>query len=345
MTLTEREIFSQQEALERALEAFSARREQLGAYISPEQKRYVFVGCGSSHMMAQSAARAFALEPGVSAYALAGGDYLLAPEDYRGMVEGSVVVFFSRSGATGELLRAAETMRTVCGVRILTVTMAEQSPLEALSHCTLAMPWAHDQSVCQTRSVTTFYTVILLLWALYRGDAALEEDVAKVARGSTARLESLRPALRDLTHGGFTDVVVLADGVLCGIAAEAALAFTEVCMVSGKSFHLLDYRHGPKVLGSPDTLYLLVVRPQGQQLQRDMAADVAATGGTVVLLCPREHTSGWDAGLVIPCDAARFASYGIPLIQAAQVLALERALHTGIDPDHPKGLDSFITLK
>lgn len=35
---------------------------------------------------------------------------------------------------------------------------------------------------------------------------------------------------------------------MCGIAEEGALAFTEIAMLTGRYFHLLDYRHGPIVI-------------------------------------------------------------------------------------------------
>lgn len=51
-------------------------------------------------------------------------------------------------------------------------------------------------------------------------------------------------ACHEIANLDWDNVVVLADGPICGIAEEGALAFTEISMLTGRYFHLLDYRHG-----------------------------------------------------------------------------------------------------
>jgi fructoselysine-6-P-deglycase FrlB-like protein len=221
--------------------------------------------------------------------------------------------------------------------------MREDSALSALSDYTVTLPWAFDESVCQTRTVTNFYLALLYLSAFYDENEALLDDVKKAVSGVSALLAEWRPTLVDIVKNkNIADVVVLADGVLCGIAEEAALAFTEISFISGKYFNLLDYRHGPKVLNSQSTLTIVVIQPGETKMQTDLLNDIKACGGTTVVIQPAG--SGFKGDFTIDCEYAFFPTYGIILINAAQVIALEKALANGINPDKPAGLTAWIKL-
>jgi fructoselysine-6-P-deglycase FrlB-like protein len=329
--------------LEKSLELLAGKCAELTGFFAPPRNRYVFFGCGSSYMLAKSAQKMFALKPGVDAYAVAGGDYLIDPDLYQPLVGGSVIVFLSRSGSTSEILKAAEELRKRGNGPFFSITMREGSALATLSDYTLTLPWAFDESVCQTRTVTNFYMVLLILSSIYDSNQAQADDVVKAVYKVSDFLCKCRPYFVDIVNKkDIKDVVVLADGALCGIAEEAALAFTEICLVPGKYFNLLDYRHGPKVLNSPSTLTIVVIQPKETKMQGDLLDDVKKHGGTTVVIRP--EGSGFTGDFDIDCGYSFFPTYGIALIQAAQVLAFEKALAKGINPDVPSGLDAWISL-
>ena len=347
MYLTEKEIFSQQEALEKTFDLVMSERDKLAGFFGAARRRYVFFGCGSSYMVAKSAAKMFALKRGVESYAIAGGDYLLNPDLHQPLMEDAVIVFLSRSGSTSEILRAGEELRKLDNSPLVSITMKENSALEGLSDYTLVLPWAFDESVCQTRTVTNFYTLNILLSAIYDENQAQIDDVSKTISKVSNLLNKWRPALANIAREkAFSDIVVLADGVLCGIAEEASLAFTEICLISGKFFNLLDYRHGPKVLNSTSTLNIIVIqptdRPDKTKLQNDLLNDIKACGGTTIVIRPANTEFTGDFS--IDCDFTFFPAYGIALICAAQILALEKAIAGGINPDTPSGLTAWISL-
>ena len=342
MYLTEKEIFSQQEALKKSFDAIIEQRSELTAYFAPPRRRYIFFGCGTSYYLAESAQKMFALKLGVDAYLIAGGDYLLNPGLYQPMVEDSVIVFLSRSGSTSEMLKAAEELRKLGNGPFVTVTMRENSKLEAVSDFTLALPWAFDEGISQTRSATAFYTAILLLSSIYDDNQAQIEDV-KNAVSQIEQLQRLwRPLLTDIARKPFRNIVVLADNVLSGIAGEAALVFTEICLVSGQHFNMLDYRHGPIALNNETTLTIVVIQPGEIKLQNDLLNDIKARCGFTVVIRPAQ--TDFEGELSLDCGFALFPSYGIALICAAQIIALEKALASGINPDEPEGLSAWVSL-
>lgn len=98
-----------------------------------------------------------------------------------------------------------------------------------------------------------------------------------------------RPVLEEIAVRGWENAVVLADGPVCGIAEEGALAFTEIAMLTGRYFHLLDYRHGPIVISGEKTITVMLLRPGEEKLQGAMVRDVIGHGGTVVTVSEHEE--------------------------------------------------------
>ena len=78
MYLTEQEIMGTQEALMRSYEQIESQEQEIKRFFEENKSRkFVFIGCGSSNMLAKSCERLFIARPGTSAVALAGGDYLV----------------------------------------------------------------------------------------------------------------------------------------------------------------------------------------------------------------------------------------------------------------------------
>ena len=344
MTITEREIMSQHQALQKTAARFSEHETAIKAFFQTHaSNKFVFIGCGSSYMLSKSFSALFSREKGINAVALPGGDLLLAPGEYEEMLRGSILVPVSRSGETTEVLRAVSTMRERVSFSVLSIIMKEGSTLEKLSDFSIILPWAYDESVCQTRSVTNLYAAGLLLYSYRFGRDGLGVQIKEAADANEGFKALHRPALEKAAGWGFSKVVVLADGPLCGIAEEGALAFTEISMIPSAYFHTLDYRHGPIVLSGPQTLTIMVLRPQESDYQQDMIKDIKKRGGYVITF-GKEAYSGPD--LHIPAEESHsFEAWGIPFIYLCQMIALTKSLLRGIDPDKPTGLDAFIQLR
>lgn len=346
MFLTEQEILDTPNALKKTCSLFREKRDEITAFFQQNpQRKFLFLGCGSSYMLAKSAATVFATLPDTAAIAVAAGDYIVNPELWREAARGCILVSISRSGRTSEMVRAVGHMRSAYGCPVVSLSMEEGNDIMPMSDLNLTMEWCYDRSVCQTRTVTNLYAALLLLAASYAGDRALAVSVEQAAAENATFQRENRPALEKIAALPWKNVTVLADGPICGIAEEGALAFTEIAMLSGRYFHLLDYRHGPVVIGNKDTLTLMLLSPGDETLQEDMVRDVLAHGGPVVTLSGDEtNIFGSHAHITMPKLEA-FAAWGILFVYVAQMLALLKAIELGGNPDAPAGLDAYITLK
>lgn len=345
MFLTEKEILDTPYALERTCRNFDERQEEYkNFFLRNPQRKFAFLGCGSSHMLAKGAAAMFASLPETAAVAIPAGDYLVSPDFWREALKDSIVVTLSRSGRTSELVRAVRSIRDTLGCPVVSVSAQQRNDLTPLSQLDIVLDWCYDNSVCQTRAVTNFYAAVLLLAAVYSGDAALSQAVHTAAAQCEAFQQSNRPMLEKIAALPWDNVVVLADGPLCGIAEEGALAFTEISMLCGRYFHVLDYRHGPIVISGTNTLTVMVLCPGEETLQKAMVADIAAKGGPVVTVSDKAGNPWGGTANIQMKGMDDFAAWGVLFISVCQLLALLKSIELGGNPDEPAGLDPYITL-
>ncbi len=345
MFLTETEILDTPRALDQTCRYFKNNEAVLSEFFAHnKQKKFTILGCGSSFMLAKGAAALFASLPQTTANAIPAGDYIVDPSFWQETVRESIVLLLSRSGRTSEMVWALKQIKNAFGCPAISVTAEDNNDLMPMCDLNLTLTWCYDNSVCQTRTVTNLYAATLLLAAKYAGQDSLHDSVLAACRASGAFNLRYRPVLENIAAREWDNVVVLADGPVCGIAEEGALAFTEISMLTGRYFHLLDYRHGPIVVSGTKTLTLMLLRPGEEELQGAMVRDVVNHGGIVVTISDQVDNKFDAAAHIQISDIHDFAAWGIPFIYIAQMTALLKALALGSNPDQPKGLEAYISL-
>jgi len=258
--------------------------------------RVAVVGCGTSWFMAQSYA---ALREG------SGGGVTDAYTATEAHLERDydAVVLLTRSGTTTEILQVAERLRG--RTRTVGVVGDASTPLVELVDEAVALPFADERSVMQTRFATSAL-------ALFR--AALGEDLAPaIADAERALAEELPPALTDAEQYTF-----LGQGWAVGLAHEAALKMREASQSWTESYPSMEYRHGPVAIAAPGRVtWQFGPAPDG------LAAEVAATG------------AHFEAGALDPMAE----------LVRAQRVALARARARGLDADSPRSLTRSVILE
>lgn len=346
MYLTEAEILDTPQALAMTCKYFDDSKEIIDDFFAKHtQRKFTILGCGSSYMLAESAAAQFAALPNTTASAIPAGDYIVNPGFWNEVVKDSIVVTLSRSGRTSEMVWALEKIRERLGCPVISISAEAGNDISPLCDLDLTLPWCHDESVCQTRTVTNFYAAVLLLQSRYSGDSRISDGVHAACEMSGRFHLKYRQVLHEIADMDWDNAVVLADGPVCGLAAEGALAFTEIAMLTGRYFHLLDYRHGPIVVSGEHTLTLMLLRPGEDTLQGAMVRDVVKRGGIVVTVSDQAGNPYNSTAHIQIEGVSDFAAWGILFIYVAQMTALLKALVLNGNPDAPEGLDAYIALK
>ncbi len=215
---------------------------------------------------------------------------------------------------------------------------ADDTPLGEKSELALSTPWAFDESVCQTRSVTNFYFMAAYLFARLAGDQATLSDLAAVIAGGADFHDKAEAFAEALAGRPWNTAVVLADAELEGIAEEGALAFKEICQLPSNYYHLLDVRHGPMVLIGKETL-VLAAPLVGDGLEKGLFGDIKAKNAELAVF-----SDIWSEADIVFGRALSPSARGIPFILLCQLVAYKKAFATGANPDQPEGLSAWIKL-
>ncbi|MEO6309473.1 MAG: sugar isomerase [Leifsonia sp.] len=257
--------------------------------------KVAIVGCGTSWFMAQAYA-ALRETGGHGVTDAFAASEAFVNRDY------DAIIALTRSGTTSEVRELVATQRG--RTRVIGIVGDTDSPFVDQVDDLIALPFADEQSVVQTRFATT---------ALAFLRASLGEDLSPAI--DDARIAVADELDDDLVAAD--QVTFLGRGWTVGLAHEAALKMREASQSWTESYPAMEYRHGPISIAAPGRVtWMFGTAPDG------LAGNVADTGARFV-----------SSGLDPLADLIR-----------AQKLSLLRARAKGLNPDEPRNLTRSVIL-
>lgn len=258
-------------------------------------EKVAVVGCGTSWFMAQAYAE-LRERAGLGLTDAYAASEAFVERDY------DAIIALTRSGTTTEVLELVEAQRGK--KRIIGIVGDVNSPLVDSVDDLIALPFADEQSVVQTRFATT---------ALAFLRASLGENLDQAIRDAQTAVDvPLEHALLNAEQYTF-----LGRGWTIGLAHEAGLKMREASQSWSESYSAMEYRHGPISIAAPGRVtWMFGEAPQG------LAGDVARTGAHF-------ETSTLDP----MADLIR-----------AQRVSLLRARSKGLNADQPRNLTRSVIL-
>ncbi len=232
------EISSQPACWERAVDlarSSSAKLPQPG-------ERVAVIGCGTSWFMAQSYAVLRETAGLGETDAFTASEFPLGRSYDR-------VVAITRSGTTTEVV---DIVRDLKGKTPTTSIIGDpNTPIIDVSSDVIAMPFADEKSVVQTRFATT--TLALLR-------AGLGQDLTKAINDARQAVDSELPAgILELKQFTF-----LGTGWVIGLASEGALKMREAALAWTEAYPAREYRHGPKSISDENgVVWFVSEAPEG----------------------------------------------------------------------------------
>jgi fructoselysine-6-P-deglycase FrlB-like protein len=291
LSSTEAEIASQPECWRRA----AALLPEVAGLLPETGERVAVVGCGTSWFIAQSYAAAR------ESAGLGETDAFAASEMPSGRRYDRVIAL-SRSGTTTEILRL---LAEIGGAQpTVAITADDAAPIAAVAGSLIALDFADEESVVQTRFATTELALLL---------AHLGTDIEPMALAAERVLADPLPA----TLTGGRQYTFLGTGWTCGLASEAALKLRESAGMWSEAYPAMEFRHGPiAVTGPGSVVWTLGTSPA------DLAAEVTAAGGLM-----------WQTDAHPLAELVRVHLAAVALARAA-----------GLDPDRPRNLTRSVIL-
>ncbi len=278
-------------------------------------------------------------EAKVRADAVVAGE-LKEHEEFLG--KGSVLVVFSQSGETADVLEAVREAKRL-GAQVYSVVNAAGSSLARESDEVLLLNCGPEVGVAATKSFTAQVVVANLVV-----DAVL-------GKGHPAGLEWLSRAIeetlkcdgqvRELArrYADRPDFYFVARGYVSPMALEGALKLKELSYIHAEGMPASELKHGTLALiekGTP----VVVINPSGPSHAESLsnAEELRARGADVIGISDKTDEV-YKHFIRVPRVQPEFA----PVIEAIplQLLAYHMAVARRNDPDYPRNLAKSVTVK
>jgi glucosamine--fructose-6-phosphate aminotransferase (isomerizing) len=310
------------------------------------QRRWLFIGCGSSYYLALAAAASWKTLTGLPAQAFPASELLLFPNLVLDKNSPVQPVLISRSGTTSEVLRAGEYLNAQ-GMSFVAVTCTNGEALQKMATATLSPSAADEKSTVMTLSFTSMLLTLQCLAAKFAGNTEFLDSLLHMPEGFQDVLEEASPAVKSFVNSHeFADYVWLGQGPFYGLACEGALKVEEMSCSYAQSFHTLEFRHGPKSIVAPQTLIMFQMSETGFEAEREVLEEIKDLGGTTLVVANEaDMRTRRAADLLVELrlkghECAGLAAHIVP----AQLMGLYTGLKKGLDPDNPHNLTRVVIL-
>jgi glucosamine--fructose-6-phosphate aminotransferase (isomerizing) len=261
------------------------------------------------------------------------------------VAEGSLVLAFSQSGETIDVVDAARRARQR-GARIAALVNVEGSTLWRLADVAIPLGAGPERCVLSTKSFTAKLAILLLTAYELNGQIDVGSALIQAAADEIERLlaDDRRDLIRQIaeTISGRDHMFVIGRGPSYPLALETALKVKEVSYVHAEGFAGGELKHGVIALIEPGTP-CVILAPRDETYEDIMAGamEVKARGAMLIGVSPEPHEAFDHHIPIADLGPATALVTSVP----AQVLGYYLALLRGHDPDKPRNLAKSVTVK
>jgi glutamine---fructose-6-phosphate transaminase (isomerizing) len=340
------EILSQTRAWEQAHDVVEREGQALDALgRGDEARQFIFTGCGSTYYLALAAAAHLRSIAHRRAQGVPASELWLDGDSY--WRDGDPLIAISRSGTTTETLRVVDAYCSSMRRRQSAVTIGceGESPLAMRGEVNLVISQGAEKSIAQTRSFAGMFVAAVAMNARLAGRGDLGAALSRMPLIGERVLESAQGlGQRWGKRLDLDRIYFLGSGTRYGLACEASLKMKEMSLSHSEPFHFLEFRHGPKSMITETTLVVGLVSERLREQETRVLEEAAALGARTIVLGERAEQIGQGAAISFESGLpgeVRDVMYLAPL----QMLAFERAIAKGLDPDRPRHLDAVVQLQ
>jgi glucosamine--fructose-6-phosphate aminotransferase (isomerizing) len=343
---TQQEIFSQPDAWVEALDVLKTGRQTIRKIDIGSFDQLIFTGCGSTYYLSLAAASLTQTLTGRLCRAFPASELWLYPQSSYSTGR-TLLVAVSRSGETSETLHACQVFLDQKRGELLTLSCYENMPLAKMGNLNLVLPSGQERSVAQTRAFSTLYLSTVFLACLWAGRMDLADSLDLLPGIGTNLLKENAQLTAKLGQDmALERFYWLGSGLRYGLACELSLKMKEMSLTHSEPFHFMEFRHGPKSMVNEQTLVIGLRSTLQIAYEAAVLEDMSALGGRLLDI-------GDDGYGKVPSGMNKKVRLGSKLDEAVrnilflpvgQLIAFERSLAKGLNPDLPNNLDAVVKL-
>lgn len=264
---------------------------------------------------------------------------ILASElsNYINLIEDSLIVVFSQSGETADLIYPLKSLKI--NNQIITITNTPNSTLDRFSENSIYLNCGREVSVASTKAFVFQVYVSFVL------DYLINFDLEKL-KSMTLLYENFFEIFIESSHNIILDicsnfsnsnsVFFIGRNQYFPFAVEGALKLKEISYIHAEGFAGGELKHGSLALIEKNTLSI-VLGTDSEVLSN--AQEIKTRGGILVGISNQENEI-FDYHIKIPKFFEEIFSTIV-----VQKLALEMTLQKGYNPDKPRNLAKSVTVK
>ena len=336
---TRQEILSQPESWASALEVLNKQHVKIQEISQKEKyEQVIFTGCGSTYYLSLAAATLFQEMTGLPSRALPASELWLYPRSSYCDCDRTLLIAISRSGETTETLRACDTFSTRDRGSLLTMVCFPDSQLARKGTLNLIFPSGMEKSVAQTRAFSTLYLGVVGLSTLWSGRVDLFNKIdtlPSIGQGLITNYHSMTEQIGKNLQ--LDRIFFLGSGARYGLACELNLKMKEMSLTYSEAFHFLEFRHGPMSMVTSDSLIIGLISEENSPHEFSVLDDIRNLGGHVLSIGESYTDISFFSGVEEVFRNILYLPFG-------QMIAYERSMAKGLNPDHPNNLDSVVKL-
>ena len=303
----------------------------------------LFTGCGTSFYLAIAAARYYQAATGEVAVAVPASELFLHTDTHILSNKKYNIIGISRSGTTSEIIMALEHLNGSDNIRTMAVTCNGDTPMAEVANEVIALNDISEKSVVMTQSFSNMLYALQLYAAKISQRVELMNQLEKIPALVKTALdngEQLKQVTEDLTKKRF---IFLGSGAYNGLAKEATLKLKEMTQTECESYSNLEFRHGPISIVDEATVVILFTQKETKDFDQALIKDIQRLGGFVGVI--GIASADLEADLIIRLseeidDLNRL----VEVVPYFQLLAYQRAIFKGYDPDKPRNLTQVVSL-
>lgn len=310
-----------------------------------EPKELIFIGCGSSYYLAQSAAFLFSKYNDIPAKAVTCSEIYFNPKAYI-TDQSTLVLPITRRSDTSEVKMAVNRVREIDNVKTLSITCDPKS--DEYNDAYILSPAAKEESVVMTKSYTSMLFLSAIISLVVAGKEEELKDLERLPEVFEKNKESIEEKSKDFVEKyPDTDLIIaLGQGYYTGIALEAMNKIKEMSLNNSEAYNSLEYRHGPMSLVDENTMIIFHVGEQTESFEIQLAKEMQEKGAKILLVGNSISEKGKELtdDVIEICDENELLSAFV-LTMVGQFVGLYAAKLKDLSVDKPRHLTQAIILE
>jgi glucosamine--fructose-6-phosphate aminotransferase (isomerizing) len=228
---------------------------------------------------------------------------------------------------------------------VVAVTCYPDRALAVLADLVISLPAAQEESVAQTRSFASMLLACQMAIGALAGDAGQATRLAPLPDLGRRLIAACAGPMRAL--GGDLSLerfFFLGNGPFYGLAEEAMLKMKEMSLTYSEGYHPLEFRHGPMSMADATALVVGLISDRAAAQEMAVLRDMRELGARTLAIADDDAAAA-DAAYNIALGSGLDEEDRLVLhLPPLQLLAFNRSIAKGLDPDRPRNLAAAVVL-